>query len=291
MKAWWGDAATAQNNWAYDYLPKLDKLYDMLQVYELMHQGKMNGYLAQGFNPLAAAPNKAKMTAALSKLKFLVIMDPLATETSEFWRNYGELNDVDSSKIQTEVFRLPTTCFAEENGTLVNSARWLQWHWKGANPPGEARSDLEIMAGIFTRMRAMYAKDGGAFPDPILNLTWKYAQVESPSPEELAKEYYGQRAQGPRRSEGPDQDHAQSRRAARGLRGAARRRQHAIAVAGFSAGRGARPVTSWRGVTTRIRRASARRSIGPGLGPPTGVCCTTARPAIRPVSRTIRIVS
>jgi formate dehydrogenase major subunit len=191
MKAWWGDAATAQNNWAYDYLPKLDKLYDMLQVYELMNQGKVNGYLAQGFNPLAAAPNKAKMTAALSKLKFLIVMDPLATETSEFWRNYGELNDVDSSKIATEVFRLPTTCFAEENGTLVNSARWLQWHWKGAKGPGEARSDLEIMAGIFTRMRAMYAKDGGAYPDPILNLTWKYAQVESPSPEELAKEYTG----------------------------------------------------------------------------------------------------
>jgi len=191
MKTWWGDAATAQNNWAYDYLPKLDKLYDMLQVYELMHQGKINGYLAQGFNPLAAAPNKAKITAAFSKLKFLVIMDPLATETSEFWRNYGEHNDVDSTKIQTEVFRLPTTCFAEENGALVNSARWLQWHWKGANPPGEARSDLDIMAGIFTRMRAMYAKEGGAFPDPILNLTWKYAQVESPSPEELAKEYSG----------------------------------------------------------------------------------------------------
>jgi formate dehydrogenase major subunit len=191
MKAWWGDAATAQNNWAYEYLPKLDKLYDMLQVYELMHQGKINGYLAQGFNPLAAAPNKAKLTAAFSKLKFLVIMDPLATETSEFWRNYGELNDVDSSKIQTEVFRLPTTCFAEENGALVNSARWLQWHWKGANPPGEARGDLQIMAGIFTRMRSLYAKDGGAFPDPILNLTWKYAQAESPSPEELAKEYSG----------------------------------------------------------------------------------------------------
>jgi formate dehydrogenase major subunit len=156
-----------------------------------MHQGKVNGYVAQGFNPLAAAPNKAKMTASLSKLKFLVIMDPLATETSEFWRNYGEHNDVDPSKIQTEVFRLPTTCFAEENGALVNSARWLQWHWKGAGPPGEARSDIEIMAGIFTRIRSMYAKDGGAFPDPILNLTWKYAEPESPQPEELAREYSG----------------------------------------------------------------------------------------------------
>jgi formate dehydrogenase major subunit len=191
QKAWWGDAARADNHWAYDYLPKLDKVYDMLQVYELMHEGKINGYLAQGFNPLAAAPNKAKMTAALSKLKFLVVMDPLVTETSEFWRNYGALNDVDPGKIDTEVFRLPTTCFAEEDGALVNSGRWLQWHWKGADPPGEARSDLEIMASLFTRLRALYRSEGGAFPDPILDLSWPYANPDSPAPEELAKEYSG----------------------------------------------------------------------------------------------------
>lgn len=99
MKAWWGDAATAENNWAYEYLPKLDKPYDMLQVYELMAQGQMNGYICQGFNPLAAAPNKAKLIDGFSKLKFLIIMDPLVTETSEFWRNVGEYNDVDPSQI------------------------------------------------------------------------------------------------------------------------------------------------------------------------------------------------
>jgi len=191
MKSWWADAANADNHWGYDYLPKLDKLYDMLQVYELMHQGKINGYIAQGFNPLAAAPNKAKMTAALSKLKFLVIMDPLVTETSEFWRNFGALNDVDPSKIQTEVFRLPTTCFAEEDGALVSSGRWLQWHWKGADPPGEARSDIEIMSGLFTRLRKLYETDGGAYSDPIVKLSWPYANPASPSPEELAKEYSG----------------------------------------------------------------------------------------------------
>jgi formate dehydrogenase major subunit len=191
MKAWWGDAATAENHWGYDYLPKLDKPYDMLQVYELMHQGKVNGYLAQGFNPLAAAPNKAKVTAALSKLRFLVIMDPLVTETSEFWRNYGELNDVDSSQIATEVFRLPTTCFAEEDGALVNSGRWLQWHWKGAEPPGEARSDLEIMAGLFMGLRKLYQDEGGEFADPIVKLAWPYANPLSPTAEELAKEYSG----------------------------------------------------------------------------------------------------
>ena len=191
MKAWWGGAATAENNWAFDYLPKLDKLYDMLQVYELMVQGKMNGYIAQGFNPLAAAPNKAKLNDGFAKLKFLVIMDPLVTETSEFWRNAGEANDVDPSKIQTEVFRLPTTCFAEEDGALVNSGRWLQWHWKGAEPPGEAKSDIEIMALIFTRLRKLYQDEGGKYPDPIVNLSWPYSNPQNPTAEELAKEYTG----------------------------------------------------------------------------------------------------
>jgi formate dehydrogenase major subunit len=191
MKSWWGDAATAENHWAYDYLPKLDKLYDMLQAFELMHQGKINGYICQGFNPLAAAPNKAKLNAALAQLKFLVIMDPLATETSEFWRNFGEHNAVDPTQIKTEVFRLPTSCFAEEEGSLTNSSRWLQWHWKGAEPPAEARSDIDIMAGLFTRIRTLYQAQGGATPEPILKLSWTYAHAETPTPSELAREYSG----------------------------------------------------------------------------------------------------
>ncbi|HLR77527.1 MAG TPA: formate dehydrogenase-N subunit alpha, partial [Burkholderiaceae bacterium] len=191
MKAWWGDAASADNNWVYDYLPKLDKPYDMLQVYELMAQGQMNGYICQGFNPLAAAPNKGKLIEGFSKLKYLVIMDPLVTETSEFWRNAGEHNDVDPAQIQTEVFRLPTSCFAEEAGTLVNSGRWLQWHWKGANPPGEAKTDIEIMSTLYQHMRALYESEGGVYPDPIVNLWWPYSNPNDPSPEELAKEYSG----------------------------------------------------------------------------------------------------
>ena len=191
MKAWWGAAATAENNWAFDYLPKLDKPYDLLQAFELMHQGKMNGYICQGFNVLASAPDKQKVTEALSRLKFLVVMDPLAVETAEFWKPHGEFHKVDPALIQTEVFRLPTTCFAEERGSLVSSSRVLQWHWQGAEPPWQTRSDLEIMSGIFLRMRKMYQTDGGKFPDPIVNLTWPYAQPFSPTPEELAMEYNG----------------------------------------------------------------------------------------------------
>ena len=191
QKSWWGSAATKENNWAFDYLPKLDKLYDVLQAFELMDQGKMNGYICQGFNPVGSFPNKAKVVRGLSKLKWLVTIDPLRTETSEFWKNYGEHNDVKSEDIQTTVFRLPSTCFAEEDGSLTNSGRWLQWHWKGAPPPGEAKQDADIIAEIFIRIRNGYIKNGGAFPDPIINLTWPYKIAAAPSPEELAMEYNG----------------------------------------------------------------------------------------------------
>jgi formate dehydrogenase major subunit len=191
LKAWYGPAATPKNDFAYAFLPKNDRPYDVLTVFHLMYQGKVNGYFCQGFNPLASVPDKAKLTAALSKLKYLVVIDPLATETSAFWKNQGEFNDVDPTKIQTEVFRLPSTCFAEEDGSLVNSGRWLQWHYKGADPPGEAKPDVDIMAELFLRVRALYQKEGGAFPDPILSLTWPYRIPRSPSPEELAREFNG----------------------------------------------------------------------------------------------------
>ena len=191
MKAFYGNAATAENNWAFDWLPKWDKSYDVLQVFELMHQGKINGYMCQGFNPVASFPNKNKVIESLSKLKFLVIMDPLVTDTSTFWKNHGEQNDVKTEDIQTEVFRLPTTCFAEEEGAIVNSGRWLQWHWKGADAPGEARTDVEIMSGIYQQLKAAYAKEGGALPDPVLNLSWQYRDPHEPSAEELAKELNG----------------------------------------------------------------------------------------------------
>ena len=192
QKAIFGAAATAENNWAYDYIPKLDvPSYDVLRIFEYMGQGKVTGYFCQGFNPILAFPNRGKITASLSKLKWLVTMDPLDTETARFWENHGEYNDVDTKSIQTEVIQLPTTCFAEEEGSLTNSGRWLQWHWPGGSPPGEAKHDTWIMGQIFLRLRELYRKEGGAFPDPILNLSWDYADPGEPSPEELAKEING----------------------------------------------------------------------------------------------------
>ncbi|RTL88540.1 formate dehydrogenase-N subunit alpha [Ancylobacter aquaticus] len=192
MKSMYGPAATAENDWAYSYLPKLDVAsYDVLRVFEMMKQGKVNLYFCQGFNPLQAFPDKGKLAAGLAKLKMLVIMDPLQTETARFWEDHGTFNKVNPAEIQTEVIQLPTTCFAEDEGSLVNSGRWLQWHWPGGSPPGEAKTDIWIMAQIHLRLKALYQKEGGAFPDPIVNLNWSYKDPGDPTPEELAKEMNG----------------------------------------------------------------------------------------------------
>ena len=192
MKAMWGDHATKENDWAYEYLPKLDvPTYDVLRGFELAKQGKMTGYVIQGFNPLMTFPNRGKMAEAFAKMKFIVVMDPLQTETARFWENHGEYNPVDTKSIQTEVFELPTTLFAEEEGSLSNSSRWLQWHWQAQDAPYECRSDIEIMSALHLRMKALYEKEGGAFPDPIVNLKWDYAIEESPTAVELAREING----------------------------------------------------------------------------------------------------
>ncbi len=225
QKAMYGRAATAENDFCYDWLPKLDKVYDVLRVFDLMHQGKMTGYFCQGFNPLMAFPNKAKVRSALSQLKFLVVMDPLATETASFWENHGEYNDSNPAEIKTEVFRLPTSCFAEESGSLTNSGRWVQWHWKAAEPPGEALTDVEILSKLFREVQALYRAEGGRGPgaDPQSALALCRRRRADDRGDRQGDQWLRRRRC--RRRAGPDEDRAEGGPAGRRLRSAARRRQ------------------------------------------------------------------
>jgi formate dehydrogenase major subunit len=196
LKAMWGDAATRENDWGFNWLPKLDvAYYDILRMFDMMARGEVNLYFCQGFNPLLSFPNRAKLTEALSKLKLLVTIDPLQTETGHFWEDHGIYNQVKPADIMTEVLELPSTCFAEDEGATVNSGRWLQWHWPGATPPGDAKHDTWIMANIFLRVRELYRKEGGVCPEPILNLAWDYEDPYEPEAAELAKEMNGRALQ------------------------------------------------------------------------------------------------
>jgi formate dehydrogenase major subunit len=190
LKAMYGSAATKDNDWAYSYLPKVDREYSWVHIWDDMYRGKVKGLIAFGMNGVAIGPNAQKNIDALKKADWLVVCDLYPEETSDFWRAPGITPD-ETKNIKTEVYRLPGAGFAEKDGTFVNSARWLQWKWAAVPPPGDARLDQEILARIFLKVRELYQKEGGAFPDPILNLTWNYSLPENPSLSEVAKEING----------------------------------------------------------------------------------------------------
>jgi formate dehydrogenase major subunit len=190
MKAMYGDAAKKENGWAFDYLPKVDREYSWTHIWDDMYKGHVKGLIAFGMNGVAIGPNSQKNIDALKKADFLVVCDIYPEETSDFWRAPG-VSSEDTKSIQTEVYRLPGAGFAEKDGTFVNSARWLQWKWVAVPPPGDAKRDQEILARIFLKVRELYRKEGGQFPDSILNLAWNYTVPENPSLSEVARELNG----------------------------------------------------------------------------------------------------
>ncbi len=190
LKAFYGDAATKQNDWAFDYLPKIDRNYGWTQIWDHMYRGDVKGLFAFGMNGVMIGPDTNKNIEALKKADWLVVGEIYADETSEFWRAPGITTD-EMKNIKTTVYRLPCAGFAEKDGTMVNSARWLQWKNAAVPPPGDCRLDQDILAQIYLKVRALYQKDGGKFPDPILHATWSYTDPQHPSLSEVAKEING----------------------------------------------------------------------------------------------------
>ena len=168
LKAFFGDAASKANDFGYSWLPKIDdgKPYSWLDIFDEMYQGKFKGFFAWGQNPACSGANANKTRAALAKLDWLVNVNLFENETGDFWKGPG----VDPKKVKTEVFFLPCAASVEKEGSLSNSGRWMQWRYKAADAPGQCLPDGDIMAKLFEKVRALYAKDGGAFPEPIQNL-------------------------------------------------------------------------------------------------------------------------
>ena len=190
LKALYGPAATKDNDWAFHYLPKIDRNYSWVNIWNDMYEGKIKGLFAFGMNGVMIGPDSTKNIEALKKTDWLVVCEIYPDETSEFWRAPGISAD-DQKKINTTVYRLPGAGFAEKDGSFTNSARWLQWKQIALPPPGEARLDQDILATIYLKVRELYQKEGGKFADPVLNATFAYTNPYAPSLAEVAKEVSG----------------------------------------------------------------------------------------------------
>jgi len=185
MKAWYGAAATKENDYAFHYLPKSSGNYAWIPLFEAMHAGKLQGLIVMGQNPAVGGPNARFERQALGKLKWMVVMDLFETETASFWKAPG----VNPRDIQTEVFLLPAADAMEKAGSIVTSGRRIQWRPKVASPPGVAREDIWILTQFVKALKELYKNSKDDKDRPILDLVWDYG--DPPDVEKVAQEING----------------------------------------------------------------------------------------------------
>jgi formate dehydrogenase major subunit len=176
LKAFFGEAATAENDYAYEWLPKRDaaKDYGTLPMFEDALAGKLKVLWVIGQNPAVTLPNLNLTFDAMAKLETLVVQEIWETETAAFWRRPG----VDPKSIATEVILLPAAFFMEKNGTISNSGGMVQWRHAAVKPPGQAKPDGEIVDLVFRKVRDL-VKDSTAPRDEIIKKAfWTYTSAE-----------------------------------------------------------------------------------------------------------------
>jgi formate dehydrogenase major subunit len=194
LKSFFGDKAQPGNEFGYQWLPKIDagKSYTWLDMFDVMYKGEFTGFFAWGQNPAASGANSNKTREALTKLDWMVNVNIFDNETGSFWKGPG----MDPKKIKTEVFMLPCAVSVEKEGSITNSGRWMQWRYKAAEPPGEARPDGDVLVDLFKKVRWFYQKDikkgkAAVFPEPIINLKWDYSTDGDFDAHKMAKEING----------------------------------------------------------------------------------------------------
>lgn len=171
LKAWWGERATKENDYAYNYLPKSSGDYSWIPLFEAMNKGTIKGLIVMGQNPAICGPNQSLERAALQKLEWMVVLELFDTETSGFWKREAGVNP---ATIGTEVFLLPAVSVVEKEGSVVNSGRMIQWRRQAVPPRGQAKHDLWILDQMFRAVRALYQGSPDPKDRPILDLLWDY---------------------------------------------------------------------------------------------------------------------
>jgi formate dehydrogenase major subunit len=177
LKAYYGDAAGRENDFGFDWLPRLTGDHSHFGYWLEMADGKMEGLFVMGQNPAVGAPNSRLERKALARLKWLVVREMVETETASFWYDSPEVErgELSPDTIATEVFLFPAAGSAEKDGTFTNTQRLLQWHNQAVEPPGDARSEAWFLYHLGRRLKEKARRDPGARNAGLNALTWEYS--------------------------------------------------------------------------------------------------------------------
>jgi formate dehydrogenase major subunit len=214
LKAWWGEAATADNDFCYGYLPRLTGSHSTYETVIEQLNGTCTGYFLFGQNPAVGSANARMQRLAMANLDWLVVRDLSLIESATWWQNgpETETGEMRTEDIKTEVFFLPAAAHTEKDGSFTNTQRMLQWHHTAVEPAGDARSDLWFTFHLGRRIRQKLAQRGqdesspgpGAasaeeMNRPVLELTWDYpvkGSLDEPDAEAVLAEINGRASDG-----------------------------------------------------------------------------------------------
>ncbi|MDX6427009.1 MAG: formate dehydrogenase major subunit [Gaiellaceae bacterium] len=201
LKAWWGPAATKENDFAFSYLPRIDDDNSAYWTIERMLEGKVKGYILAGENPAVGSANGRAQRLGMAKLDWLVVRDLVEIESAAFWYDSPEIEsgELKAEEIGTEVFFLPAATHVEKDGSFTNTQRLLQWHFKAVEPKHDCRSELWFYYHLGRLLREMRKDSKDPKDRPLLDLTWSYptsGEHADPSADAVLAEINGHDASG-----------------------------------------------------------------------------------------------
>ncbi|OBI76436.1 formate dehydrogenase [Mycobacterium asiaticum] len=188
LKAWWGDAARADNDWAYDYLPRLSGPHGTYQTVMAMLEDEVDGYFLLGQNPAVGSAHGRMQRLGMSHLKWLVVRDLNLIESATFWKDGPEIasGELKTEDIATEVFFFPAATHVEKAGSFTQTQRMVQWRHQAVDPPGDCQSELQFFVELGNRIRQRLAGSTDERDRPLLDLTWNYPTNEHGEPDSEA---------------------------------------------------------------------------------------------------------
>jgi formate dehydrogenase major subunit len=196
LKAWFGDAATPENDFCFGLIPRMTGDHSVYPTLQAMEDGDVEGFFVMGQNPTVGAVNGRLNRNALAGLKWLVVRDLVEVETASFWRDSPEIETGErrTEDIATEVFLLPAATHVEKAGTFTNTQRLLQWREQAVEPTGDCRSDLWFMHHLRKRVMQRIGDSQAPRDQALQALTWPYPEKgphADPDPEAVLREING----------------------------------------------------------------------------------------------------
>jgi formate dehydrogenase major subunit len=201
LKAYWGDAATADNDFCFDYLPRITGSHCTYDTVVEQIEGRCKGYFLMGENPAVGSANVKMQRLGMANLDWLVVRDFSLIESATWWKDGPEIEsgEMRTEDIATEVFFFPAAAHTEKDGSFTNTQRMLQWHHGAVEPEGDARSDLWFTFHLGRLLRAKLADSTDEADRPVLDLRWDYpteGRLDEPSAEAVLAEINGWDADG-----------------------------------------------------------------------------------------------